>query len=176
MDAFYGEIRIFGFAFPPENWAQCNGQILPISQFQVVFAVIGTQFGGDGRVNFQLPNLQGSAVCQAGQAPGLSYYIFGTTVGSGAVSLQQTQMPYHQHDLQAIPGSGTQLKNTATANTSYLGRTFGQFDFTNTDTVDTTLAPQMVVPTGGSAMHENRQPYLAMNFCICMYGEFPIRP
>lgn len=175
MDAFYGEIRIFGFTFPPENWAQCNGQSLQIGQYQGLLAVIGFQFGGDGRTTFQLPNLQGSAVCQSGSGPGLTPRVFGKTVGVSTVSLNATQMPPHQHDFNALAvGQSTLLTNVPTA-TSKLARTFNQFDFTNTDTYDTTMAPQMVGVTGSGAPHENRQPYLAMNVCICLYGEYPVK-
>lgn len=176
MDAFYGEIRIFGFTFPPQNWAQCNGQTLQIMQFQVLYAVIGVQFGGDGQNTFKLPNLQGSAVYEAGQGLGLTPRIVGQTEGNTAASVNGTQMPYHQHTLNAIPGTTAQLVNTPTQNISYLARSFGQLDFTNTDTHDTTLSQTMLNPTGSSQGHENRQPYLTMNFCICVYGDYPVRP
>lgn len=175
MDAFYGEIRIFGFSFPPQNWAQCNGQTLQIMQYQVLYTILGTQFGGDGQNTFKLPNLQGSAVCNQGQGPGLTNRTFGKSFGATAVTLQQTQMPNHQHTFNTISASGTQVVNAPTAGTSYLARTIKQFDYTTTGTCDTTLSPQMIGNMGNSTAHENRQPYLAMNFCICMYGEYPIK-
>jgi len=174
MDAFYGEIRIFGFSFPPQNWAQCNGQTLQIMQYQVLYTVIGIQFGGDGQTTFKLPNLQGSAVCNAGQGPGLTTRTFGKSFGATAVTLQQTQMPNHQHTINATTASLAQATNTP-INNARLARTLKQLDFTNTDTYDTTLSPQMVGNMGSSTAHENRQPFLAMNFCICMYGEYPIK-
>jgi len=175
MDAFYGEIRIFGFNFPPQNWAQCNGQTMSIMQYQVLYTVIGIQFGGDGQNTFKLPNLMGSAVCGAGQGTGLTNRVFGKSVGASTVTLSQTQMPNHQHTFNAANQSLAQSVNNATASTSRVGRTLKQLDFTSTDTYDTTLAPQMVGPIGGGQMHENRQPYLVMNFCICTYGDYPLK-
>lgn len=175
MDAFYGEIRIFGFNFPPLNWAQCNGQTLMVSQFQTLFTILGANFGGNGLNNFQLPNLQGSAVCQAGQGPGLSDRTFGKTFGTSVVTLVTQNMPYHQHTLSATNQSLAQATNTPTS-VSRLGRTLKQLDFSSTDTVDSQMAVQMVGPFVGQGLpHENRQPYLVMNFCICTYGEYPVR-
>jgi len=175
MDAFYGEIRIFGFNFPPQNWAQCNGQTVNIMQYQVLYTVLGIQFGGDGQSTFKLPNLMGSTVCGAGQGTGLTNRVFGKTIGATSVALSQTQMPNHQHTLNAIVATAGQLVNAPTGGTSYLARTLKQFDYTSTDTYDTTMAQQMVSSMGGSMQHENRQPYLVMNFCICTYGEYPIK-
>ncbi|HYE48198.1 MAG TPA: tail fiber protein [Azospirillaceae bacterium] len=175
MDAFYGEIRIFGFNFAPQNWAQCNGQTMSIMQYQVLYTVLGIQFGGDGQNNFKLPNLMGSAVCQAGQGTGLTNRIFGKTVGASSVTLVESQMPNHQHTVTCyVPTSTsgyTNIPNSAT----HLARTVGQNNYTNTDTYDTTLAMQMVGIMGGGQSHENRQPFLAMNFCICLYGEYPLK-
>ncbi|PWC52989.1 tail fiber protein [Azospirillum sp. TSO22-1] len=175
MDAFYGEIRIFGFSFPPQNWAQCNGQMLQINQFQVLFTILGAQFGGNGQTTFQLPNLMGSAVCNQGTGPGLTPRTFSKSFGATAVTLVQSQMPVHQHQFNAMfVANSTQATNIPTS-TSYLGRTYKQFDYTSTDTYDTTMSVQMVGVVGGSAPHEDRQPYLVMNFCICTYGEYPVK-
>lgn len=175
MDAFYGEIRIFGFTFAPYNWALCDGTTLLIQQNNVLYAVIGNQFGGNGTSTFALPNLQGSAVCSSGQGPGLTDWIFSDTEGTSTITLVQTQMPAHQHDFNAYVTSASGVVDNSPATNSHLSRTLNQLDFTNTDTFDTSLAPQMVYPTGASTPHENRQPYLVMNFCICMDGEFPVR-
>jgi len=175
MDAFYGEIRIFGFNFPPQNWAQCNGQTVAIMQYQALYTVLGIQFGGDGQNNFQLPNLQGSAVCQSGDGPGLTTRDFGDTFGATSVTLGQNQMPNHQHSFDCyVPTTSTNYTNVPTS-ASHLARTVGQNNYTNTDTYDTTLAPQMIGQMGSGGQHENRQPFLAMNFCICTYGEYPIK-
>lgn len=174
MDAFFGEIRIFGFSFAPQNWAQCNGQTVQLQQYQVLYSVLGIQFGGDGVNTFKLPNLMGSAVCQSGQGTGLTNRVFGKTFGAPNVTLTYGQMPNHQHTLNAAIPSAAQLDNNL-ASGSRLGRTLKQNDFTNTDTYDTTMSPQMVGSFGSGGPHENRQPYLAMNFCICMYGDYPVR-
>lgn len=175
MDPFYGEVRIFGFGFAPVNWAQCNGQTMSVAQYSALFAIIGIQYGGNGQTTFKLPDLQGSAVMNQGQGPGLTERYVGEAVGTSAVTLLTTQLPNHQHMYNCyIPGSTADLINTPAAGSS-LSRTPGQFDYSNTDLPDTTMAPQMIGITGGGSPHENRQPYLVMNFCIALYGIFPVR-
>src|SRR6185437_7005960 len=98
---FVAEIRIFPFNFPPTGWAFCQGQILPLSQNTALFSLLGTIYGGDGKSNFALPNLQGSMPIQQGQGPGLSLYDLGETGGSDTVTLQQTEMPSHSHTMSA---------------------------------------------------------------------------
>lgn len=173
-DAFVGEIRIFGFTFPPADWAHCNGESLPLPQYQYLFSVIGVIFGGNGSVTFNLPNLQGSAVCHIGTGTGLTTHTIADRFGASTVTLTQSQIHFHNHALDAIPGVPAQLVNRPTGN-AYLGRTVGQNDFTSTDTHDTTLAVQMVGGYGSSGPHENRQPFLALNFCICLLGMYPAR-
>lgn len=176
MDAFYGEIRIFGFSFAPENWSYCNGQTLNVQQYQVLYTILGQQFGGNGQTTFNLPNLQGSAVCETGTGLGLTPRAFGKQFGASAVALVQTQMPTHQHAFNALQMPASGLDDVPNVNsTSYLARTFNQLNYTNTDTSNATLAPQIVGIVGGSEFHENRQPYLVMNFCICMYGDYPLK-
>lgn len=176
MDAFYGEIRIFGFSFTPENWSQCNGQAVNVQQYQVLYTILGTQFGGNGQTTFNLPNLQGSAVFEAGTGLGLTPRLFGHQYGASSVTLTQNQLPNHQHTFHVVQMPAAALDDVPNVNnTSYLARTFNQLNYTNTDTYDTTLSPQIVGIVGGSGFHENRQPYLAMNFCICMYGDYPVK-
>lgn len=174
MDAFVGEIRIFGFNFPVQNWAYCDGSTVSIRQNPPLYSVIGVQFGGDGQTTFKLPNLAGSAVCQAGQGTGLSSRTFGMTVGASAATLNYNQMPLHQHDMNVLQSPAAALDNKPN-NKSYLARSFGQLDYTTTDIYDTTLAPQAVLLVGGGTAHENRQPYLVMSFCICLDGDYPVR-
>src|SRR6266700_6660177 len=100
-DPFVAEIRIFPFNFAPTGWAMCNGQLLPLSQNTALFSLLGTTYGGDGRSNFALPNLQGRAPLQAGQGPGLSLRDLGETGGEQTVTLLQTEMPAHAHTAQA---------------------------------------------------------------------------
>src|SRR5262247_378987 len=100
-DPFVAEIRIFPFNFAPKGWAWCDGQLLPLSQNTALFALLGTTYGGDGKSNFALPNLQGCAPMQAGQGPGLSLRDLGETAGEQTVTLLQTEMPAHSHNAQA---------------------------------------------------------------------------
>ena len=102
-DPFVGEIRTFGFNFPPTGWAQCNGQLLPISQNTALFSLLGTYYGGDGKSNFARPNLQGASPLDQGQGPGLSQRYIGETGGAGFVTLLQSEMPSHTH---LVSGSG----------------------------------------------------------------------
>jgi microcystin-dependent protein len=173
MDAFTGEIRIFGFSFPPYNWAWCNGQSLPVFQYPALNAVIGTLYGGTA-TSLKLPNLQGSAVADQGTGVGLTPRTVGSQWGQSFETLGITQLPSHQHPMT---GMTTPLANVANepTNASHLARTAGQFDYSAIDTPDTTMANQMIGTQGGGLPHENRQPYLAMNFCICLYGDYPIK-
>lgn len=174
-DPFLAEIRIFGFTFAPQNWAQCNGQSMPISQNTALFSLIGVTYGGNGTTVFSLPNLQGSTACSSGQLPGSPNHPLGQAFGSPSVTVLTAQIPYHNHNFNATSPTAAQETNTPVANSS-LGRTSGQFDFTSTGNHDTTLAPQMIGMTGGSQPHENRQPFLVLNYCICMAGIYPPRP
>src|SRR5580692_12728169 len=106
MDAFVAEIRIFPFNFAPKGWAMCDGQLMPISQNTALFSLLGTTYGGDGKSNFALPNLQGSAPMQPGQGPGLSLRDLGETAGEQTVTLLQTEMPAHSHGVQAAAAGG----------------------------------------------------------------------
>src|SRR5881296_618990 len=101
MDPFVGEIRVVGFNFAPTGWAQCNGQLLPISQNTALFSLLGTFYGGDGKSTFALPNLEGSVPIQSGQGPGLSDYVVGQSGGSETVSLIVSETPLHSHSLMA---------------------------------------------------------------------------
>lgn len=173
-DPFVGEIRMFGFKYPPQDWAQCNGQVLQSRQAQVLYAVIGNNFGGTAPDTFQLPNLQGSAVCQAGAGTSLTPRTFAKTVGASAVSLSETQIPNHQHTFDCYVASTPAGTVNIPSSNAHLSRTLNQFDFTSTDTFDTTLSYQMVGQVGDNAVHENRQPFLVLNFCICLLGEYPV--
>src|SRR6476469_8390419 len=101
MDPFVAEIRIFPFNFAPKGWAFCDGQILPLSQNTALFSLLGTTYGGDGKSNFALPNMQGNAPMHPGQGPGLSLHDLGETGGSDTVSLLESEMPSHSHQLRA---------------------------------------------------------------------------
>jgi microcystin-dependent protein len=177
-DPFVAEIRMFGFNFAPTGWAFCNGQLLPIRQNTALFALLGTTYGGDGKSNFALPNLQDSAPMQAGQAQGLSQRWLGEQGGSETVTLLQSEMPVHTHSMMArgAVGATTDPEGASPANMSWVsGAAFGQVrGYSTAVPADTPMSATLAV-AGGDQPHNNMQPYLALNFCIALQGIFPPR-
>jgi microcystin-dependent protein len=175
-DPFVGEIRIFGFNFPPSGWALCNGQILPISQNTALFSLLGTNYGGDGKSNFALPNLQGSAPLQEGQGPGLSDYFLGQTGGAPTVTLLTNQIPSHNHVAGCANGVAGTL-TTPAGNVWAPARVGRQAEnrYSASPGTSPLMAAQAVGPAGNSFPHNNMPPYLAVNFCIALQGIFPAR-
>jgi microcystin-dependent protein len=172
-DPFVAEIRIFPFNFAPKGWAWCDGQLLPLSQNTALFSLLGTTYGGDGKSNFALPDLQGSAPMHPGQGPGLSLHDLGETGGSETVTLLQSEIPSHSHGVQAanFPGD-IQNPTSATA----LARSAGGNAYQST--VNASLfgmAPESLALAGGDQPHNNMQPYLTLFFCIALQGVFPPR-
>ncbi len=178
-DPFVGQIQIFPYTFAPYDWAWCTGTELAVRQFQVLYAVIGNTFGGTPNSTFKLPDLRQRAVVGYGQGPGLSPHAYGAKFGDAAVTLNETQLPQHSHAAhQAAIASGKATSPTVAAN-SWAGWTNDARVniFTNTETAPVVaFSPTMVGLAGGGAAHENRQPYLAMPFCIATNGIFPVRP
>lgn len=172
-DPFVAEIRLFPFNFPPTGWAFCNGQLMPISQNTALFSLLGTVYGGDGKSNFALPNLQGSVPMHPGQGPGLSLYDLGQVGGSETVTILQTEMPGHTHQLRASPDPGD---NTVPGSTVSLAGSVGGNVYAPGSAPLTPAASQALAPTGGSLPHNNLQPYLTLSFCIALQGVFPQRP
>ncbi len=172
-DPFVAEIRIVGFNFPPKGWAFCDGQILPLSQNTALFALLGTTYGGNGQSNFALPNLQGSAPMHPGQGQGLSLRDLGEQGGSQTVSLLESEMPAHTHNVNAnaLPGSASLASSTQGLARSAGGSAYKQTPFGAT----TTLAPEAIGIAGSSFPHNNMMPYLTMNFIIALQGVFPPR-
>ncbi len=168
MDPFVGEIRSFGFDFAPSGWAQCNGKLLPISQYTALFSLLGTYYGGDGKSTFALPNLQGAAPTHQGQ--GLSERVIGEAGGAGSVTLDSDLLPAHTHFLT---GSGRPA-NENDPNGSYWGGTV-QNMYNPTASPAQQMAPITLVPEGEGQPHNNMQPYLVLNFCIALQGIFPQR-
>jgi microcystin-dependent protein len=174
MDPFVAEIRIFPFNFAPKGWAFCNGQLLPLSQNTALFSLLGTTYGGDGKSNFALPNIQGSAVMHPGQGPGLSLHDLGETGGSETVTLLESEIPAHTH------GLGAHTQDPATLNAPNparsLARSNGGFAYmSNVSSNTVQMSPSVVAPAGGDQPHNNMQPYLTLNFCIALQGVFPPR-
>lgn len=172
-DPFVAEIRIFPFNFAPKGWATCDGQLLPLSQNTALFSLLGTTYGGDGKSNFALPNMQGNAPMHPGQGPGLSLHDLGETGGSQFVTLLESEIPSHSHALQGTAGIANQNSPAGLL----LGRPFGGGSCfkppANQPIVQ--MAFQAVGPTGGDQPHNNMQPYLTLLFCIALQGVFPPR-
>lgn len=177
MDPYIGEVRIFAGSFAPRDWAECNGQLLPIAQYTTLFAVIGTIYGGDGRTTFGLPNLNGRVPMHQGTGPGLTARQVGKAGGAATVTLLENQMPAHKHVPQALDNQGT-LSNPAGAvwtKTPKAGRTpVDTPGFASTP--DTTMSPLALGSAGAGAPHNNMQPYLPVRFIIALQGVFPQKP
>lgn len=167
---FLGEIRIMGFNFPPRGWALCDGQLLPISQNQALFSLLGTTYGGDGRTTFALPDLRGRVPLSFGQSSSGVGYTLGQRAGEQAHTLTAQEMPPHSHGLFASP---TQA-NTPLPAGNLLGTSAGAdvYDAANNTQPMNAAA---VSAAGGSQAHENMQPFLVLNFCIALVGIFPSR-
>jgi microcystin-dependent protein len=168
---YVAEVRVFPFNFAPTGWAMCNGQILPISQNTALFSLLGTTYGGDGKSNFALPNLQGNIPIGFGQGPGLSLYDLGETGGSENVTLVYSEMPSHNHTLMS------ELKAPDNGSPSLAALASGAADtmYSNATTPLVSLDPATIKPNGSSLPHNNMMPYLALNFCIALQGIYPPR-
>jgi microcystin-dependent protein len=169
-DPFVAEIRPFAFNFAPTGWAQCNGQLLPISQNTALFALLGTYYGGDGKSTFALPNLQGSAPMNQGQSGGTSERVLGESSGEQYVTLLQSEMPVHPHALNAVESTATARQPPGQM--FAVGEAISDY---HTGAPNTNMHPNMLAIAGGSLPHNNMQPYLVVNFCIALQGVFPPR-
>jgi microcystin-dependent protein len=170
-DPFVAEIRIFPFNFAPKGWAWCDGQLLPLSQNTALFSLLGTTYGGNGKSNFALPDLQGRAPMHPGQGPGLSLHDLGETGGSETVSLLESEIPAHSHAAAASFQDGT---DQSPANELFAtGINIGQYAVPGALTM---LSPNALAPAGGDQPHNNMMPYLTFYFCIALQGVFPPRP
>jgi microcystin-dependent protein len=170
-DPFVAEIRIFPFNFAPKGWAWCDGQLMPLSQNTALFSLLGTTYGGDGKSNFALPDLQGRAPMHPGQGPGLSLHDLGETGGSETVTLLESEIPAHSHTLRALSDPGDLFGPQGRS----IARSQNGSAFQNSASNLTPMAPQALAPTGGNAPHNNMQPYLTFYFCIALQGVFPPR-
>ena len=163
-DPFLSEIRLMSFVFAPKGWALCDGQLLPINQNQPLFSLLGTTFGGDGRVNFALPDLRGRTPVHVG-----SGHTRGEHGGEQAHTLSLAELPTHTHvvNATALPAA----TNTPNAN-DMLAQSVGSQLYGQASNL-TPMAPNAVPPVGGSQAHLNMQPFLTLSFCIALQGIFP---
>ena len=173
-DQFLGEIRVFGFNFPPTGWAQCNGQLLTIAQNTALFTLLGTTYGGNGSTTFALPDLAGAVAMNHGQGPGLSLYDLGELGGADTITLDASEIPAHTH---AVRGQ-TNLGNIQEpAPTRSLARSGGATIYqSNISQNVVTMGFQSLSVTGSSSPHDNISPVLVLNVCIALQGIFPPRP
>ena len=164
-EPFLAEIKIMSFGFPPKGWALCNGQLLPINQNQALFSLLGTTYGGDGRVNFGLPNLQGQTAIHVGNG-----HTLGEIGGEQAHTLSISEIPSHTHTASAANVPAT---NNAPSNAPMISQSVGANMYAAASSNLGAMAPQALTTVGGSQAHPNMQPYLTLTFCIALQGIFP---
>ena len=160
-EPFLSEIRMMSFVYAPKSWALCNGQLLPINQNQGLFSLLGTTYGGDGRVNFALPDLRGRTPIHVG-----SSHTLGERGGEQAHTLSAAELPTHAHAEQASSANA----NVAVTGNNILASVSGLY---GPASALTSLEPSSVSNVGGSQAHQNMQPYLTLSFCIALQGIFP---
>jgi len=165
-DPYIGEIRMFGGNFPPNGWLFCEGQLMPISENEVLYQLIGTTYGGDGQETFALPDLRGRIPIHQGISAGQSF-IVGESGGAEAVTLISTQIPSHTHTIACDPNNGSSVTPQGNA---VAGSALNPYNVAGTDIQ---MGSQMIGVSGGSQPHENMMPYLCVNFIISLFGIFP---
>lgn len=184
-DPFLGEVRLLAFNYPPEGWAYCNGQALTINQNPALYSLMGITYGGDGKTLFKIPNMVGRVPIGSGSAPGLTPRQAGGTYGSGQVTLTGTQMAPHHHTINGALAASPSAYITTPDSNHMIGLLADQYSFNKTPYAanhpptqlsPVTIAPALGATNGATLPHENRQPYLGMNFCICVDGLYPDRP
>jgi microcystin-dependent protein len=171
---YIGEIRMFGFGTrgAPNGWQACDGSLLPISEYDTLFALIGTTYGGDGQVTFGVPDLRGRLPIHQGTGPGLSTYVIGQMAGTETVTVLPTQMPAHTHTLVATTAAATAVTpGTTLLPAAVSGDTFYVNTITGNNRV--AMSAQSTSNSGGSQAHENRMPTLTVQYCIATQGIFP---
>ena len=165
---YVGEIRMFGGNFPPNGWAFCNGATMPISENETLFQLIGTTYGGDGQSTFNLPDLQGRVPIHQGTGPDGQTFTIGEAAGVETVTLTIQQIPIHNHAFIGTGNPGT----TTNPPTNIVAQNSGNNIYIE-DQAFVPLAPQSLLPDGGSQPHENIQPFLCVAFIISLFGIFP---
>ncbi len=173
-EPFIAEIRMFTYTFAPRGWAYCNGQIMDISQNTSLFALVGTTYGGDGYTTFGIPNLKGRAPMHPGRGPGLSYYRLGQSGGSAGVYLTEATIPNHSHTMVTTLNPPTSDQPAGLYPTKHKDTNLAKV-YKENPTLNAQFAAESVSVTGTDQMHENRQPFLGVPFCIALIGIFPTR-
>jgi microcystin-dependent protein len=184
-EPFIGEITMFAGNFAPQDYLFCQGQLLSIQEYAALYSILGTTYGGDGKTNFALPDLRCRVPIGPGQASGLSLYTLGQTGGYENVSLTANEMPVHSHQLQAVDVAGELAAPSVTAYPAQVTTTASTPDrqeitintraYASEDPAQNTMFGP-TLPAGASQAHENRQPYLVINFIIATQGIYPQRP
>ncbi len=188
VNPFIGQITIFAGNFPPRAYAFCDGQLMSISQNTALFSILGTTYGGDGRTTFGLPDLRGRVAVNPRRGPGLSTYQLGQRGGLEEVYLNVLQIPSHNHLTQvtegsaALPVNGTAGAEDSANPVGHVLANYGTDSYTSEAATGNygSLAPVVgeavsLTNTGGSQSHENRRPYLAINYIISLFGTYPSR-
>jgi len=173
MDPFIGQIQAFGFGFAPRGWALCDGQLLAINENTALFSLIGTNYGGDGRTTFALPDLRGRVALHQGQGPGLGRYAIGQQGGSETVTLTEAEMPAHNHPVTCVTSNGN-VPSPAGALPAAEGAPNADI-WSNENSNLSKMAPEMLTAVGGGSAHDNMQPYLTQSWCIALQGTYPSR-
>jgi len=175
MEPFIAEIIMFGGNFAPRGWAFCDGQLLAIAQNQALFSILGTTYGGDGRVTFALPDLRGRVPMHAGNGPGLSSRRLGERGGLEAVILVEGQIPSHDHPATAAVAVSTAAGGEVSPGGQFIASHAGAFNEDATAAQSLAGASATVQNAGGGQSHDNIQPYNTINFIIALQGTFPSR-
>jgi microcystin-dependent protein len=170
---FVAEIRIFPLTFAPKGWAVCAGQLLTISTNTALFSLLGTQYGGDGKSTFGLPDLKGSVAMHTDQFSGGGSFPIGSTGGSNTVTLVTAQMPAHTHTVQCDTNALNTTLTSPSANVP--GNTSPKLIYSATTTPTVSMSPNMIGSAGNNSAHNNLQPYLVLNYCIALQGVYPPR-
>lgn len=177
MDPYIGEIRAVGFSFAPREWAFCDGSLLAISSNTALFSLIGTAYGGNGTQSFALPNMMGRAPMGQGRGPGLSNTVLGQMQGSNTVTLTEPEMPTHSHQIVgSIDGATSDSPNGKILATVTGGRPADRQTYaTDMGSPTISFSPLAIGSEGGNQSHQNTQPFLGLNYIICLYGIYPPR-
>jgi microcystin-dependent protein len=175
MNPFVAQLMLVPYNFAPLGWVFCQGQLLPISQFTAVFSLVGTFYGGDGKSNFALPNLQGCVAMGQGQGPGLNLYDIGETGGSDTVTLLTSEMPQHSHATMGVAQHANQASPGSSALSDALNAGGSPISLYATGTPNVAMSPSAISPAGGSQPHNNMMPFVTLNWVIALQGVYPPR-